>query len=67
MRAFVCVQDVQVLDIDYMERQRDFTYDPVNWGDLPELVQELHNDDVKVTIILVSGQQASSLSVYYSS
>ena len=47
-------QDVQTLDIDYMNRQRDFTYDPIHWGDLPDLVQELHNDNIKVTIILVS-------------
>lgn len=59
----MCDQDVQVLDIDYMERQRDFTYDPVNWADLPELVQELHNDNVKLTIILVIVKYASFLSL----
>lgn len=46
-------QDVQTLDIDYMLRFRDFTYDPDAWGDLPALTQELHNDDVKLTLILV--------------
>lgn len=37
-----------------MERYRDFTYDPVLWADLPALAQELHNDNLKLTIILVS-------------
>lgn len=52
MRAMGIPQDVQTLDIDYMERQRDFTYDPINWGDLPALVEELHNENVKLTVIL---------------
>lgn len=47
-------QDVQTIDIDYMLRFRDFTIDPDGWGDLPALAQELHNDDVKLTLILVS-------------
>ncbi|ROT64340.1 alpha glucosidase [Penaeus vannamei] len=42
----------QTCDIDYMDRQRDFTYDPVNWGDMPDLINELHNDNIKVTLIL---------------
>lgn len=45
---------MQTLDIDYMDRKRDFTYDPVSWGDLPGLTQELHNDNIRLTIILVS-------------
>ncbi|XP_042876375.1 sucrase-isomaltase, intestinal-like [Penaeus japonicus] len=52
MKAMGIPQDVQTCDIDYMERQRDFTYDPVNWGDMPELIEELHNDNIKVTLIL---------------
>ncbi|KAK3876903.1 hypothetical protein Pcinc_018349 [Petrolisthes cinctipes] len=52
MKAMGIPQDVQTLDIDYMERFRDFTYDPVPWGDLPALTQELHNDNLKLTIIL---------------
>lgn len=47
------LQDVQTIDIDYMLRFRDFTIDPVNWGDLPALAQELHNENVKLTLILV--------------
>ncbi|XP_050693743.1 sucrase-isomaltase, intestinal-like [Eriocheir sinensis] len=52
MKAMNIPQDVQVIDSDYMERQRDFTYDPVKWGDLPELMEELHNDNIKVTLIV---------------
>lgn len=52
-QRLICVQDVQTCDIDYMDRQRDFTYDPVNWGDMPDLINELHNDNIKVTLILV--------------
>ncbi|XP_063608806.1 sucrase-isomaltase, intestinal-like [Penaeus indicus] len=52
MKAMGIPQDVQTCDIDYMDRQRDFTYDPVNWGDMPDLIDELHNDNIKVTLIL---------------
>ncbi|XP_071523342.1 sucrase-isomaltase, intestinal-like [Panulirus ornatus] len=52
MKLMGIPQDVQTCDIDYMNRYRDFTYDPVNWGDLPDLIQELHNDNLKVTLIL---------------
>ena len=43
-----------MLDIDYMNRFKDFTVDPVNFSDLDDLVQELHDDGLQVTIILVS-------------
>lgn len=52
MQAAGIPQDVQTLDIDYMLRFRDFTIDPDAWGDLPELAQELHNEDIKLTLIL---------------
>uniref|UniRef100_A0A0N7ZAC0 Glycoside hydrolase family 31 TIM barrel domain-containing protein n=1 Tax=Scylla olivacea TaxID=85551 RepID=A0A0N7ZAC0_SCYOL len=52
MKAMNIPQDVQTLDIDYMDRQRDFTYDPTHWADLPALVEELHNDNVRLTVIL---------------
>lgn len=35
--------DVQWNDIDYMIKQNDFTYDPVNYKDLPQFVEELHS------------------------
>ncbi|KAK7073777.1 hypothetical protein SK128_024244 [Halocaridina rubra] len=52
MKAMGIPQDVQTMDIDYMYRQRDFTYDPTNWADMPDLIQELHNDNLRVTLIL---------------
>nr|XP_045621913.1 sucrase-isomaltase, intestinal-like [Procambarus clarkii] len=52
MKAMGIPQDVQTCDIDYMYRQRDFTYDPDNWGDMPDLLQELHNDNLRVILIL---------------
>ncbi|KAF2364268.1 Glycoside hydrolase family 31 [Trinorchestia longiramus] len=48
-------QDVQTLDIDYMEAYHDFTYDPVNFSDLPQLAEELHADDLKMVLILDPG------------
>ena len=47
-------QDVQVFDIDYMNGKRDFTVDPINFGDLAELVAELHAENIKCIPILVS-------------
>ncbi|KAK7082631.1 hypothetical protein SK128_006752 [Halocaridina rubra] len=52
MKAEGIPQDVQTFDIDYMLRYRDFTYDTVAWVGLPEFADELHNDNVKVTLIL---------------
>ncbi|XP_076056755.1 sucrase-isomaltase, intestinal-like [Oratosquilla oratoria] len=52
MRFMNIPQDVQMLDIDYMDGKHDFTFDPDHFHDLPELVQELHNHDLKVVIIL---------------
>ncbi|KAK7081084.1 hypothetical protein SK128_022647, partial [Halocaridina rubra] len=51
MKAMGIPQDGQTLDIDYMYKRRDFTYDTVIWTDLPNLMQELHNDGLKVTLI----------------
>ena len=39
MRAAGIPQDVQTLDIDYMDRNQDFTFDPVAWPDLPQLIE----------------------------
>mmetsp|Transcript_5855 Transcript_5855/g.9428 ORF Transcript_5855/g.9428 Transcript_5855/m.9428 type:complete len:134 (+) Transcript_5855:3644-4045(+) len=36
--------DVQWSDIDYMENYKDFTVDPVNFKDLPEWVDTLHDE-----------------------
>ncbi|XP_067130265.1 lysosomal alpha-glucosidase-like isoform X2 [Centruroides vittatus] len=44
--------DVQFFDIDYMEDNRDFTYDAQRFGDLPSLVNWLHSKNMKIGIIL---------------
>lgn len=54
-KAMGIPQDGQTLDIDYMDGRQDFTIDPVNWGDLPDLVDELHNEGIKITLILDPG------------
>jgi len=43
---------VQYADIDYMDGKRDFTIDPVNFGDLPALVDEVKVDGVRFVVIL---------------
>lgn len=50
--ALVLTQDVQYTDIDYMERQLDFTLSPHFVG-LPDLVETIHNDSRRFIIILV--------------
>ena len=45
---------MQFGDIDYMIRQKDFTYDPVNYKGLPEFVQSIKKDGLRYIIILVS-------------
>lgn len=50
----IVFQDVQYGDIDYMIRQKDFTYDPVNFKGLPQLVRSIKNDGLRYIIILVS-------------
>ena len=51
---FRYTQDVQYGDIDYMDEERDFTYDKVNFAGLPEYVDTLHSYGMHVIIILVS-------------
>ena len=47
------LQDVQYGDIDYMERQLDFTYDKKTFNGLPEFVRSIKKDGLKYIIILV--------------
>ncbi|XP_066989348.1 sucrase-isomaltase, intestinal-like [Macrobrachium rosenbergii] len=51
MKVMAIPQDGQTIDIDYMLRFRDFTYDPESWAELPQLAEELHNDNIKLTLI----------------
>ncbi|KZR99494.1 Lysosomal alpha-glucosidase, partial [Daphnia magna] len=44
--------DIQYADIDYMDGRRDFTIDPVNFGDLPALVDEVKKGGLRFVIIL---------------
>ncbi|KAM6146785.1 sucrase-isomaltase, intestinal-like [Phoenicopterus ruber ruber] len=44
--------DVQHLDIDYMERRLDFTYDKVNYAGLPEYLQQLKREGMHNVVIL---------------
>lgn len=49
------LQDVQYADIDYMERQMDFTLSE-DFKDLPALVDRMRKDGMKFIPILVGGQ-----------
>lgn len=51
--SFVLLQDVQYADIDYMERQLDFTLSPEFEG-LPALITRMKAGGMRVILILVS-------------
>uniref|UniRef100_A0A673AJL8 Lysosomal alpha-glucosidase-like n=1 Tax=Sphaeramia orbicularis TaxID=375764 RepID=A0A673AJL8_9TELE len=55
LRNYGIPQDVQWNDIDYMDKFMDFTYDPTNFGTLPDLVKDLHAHDQRYVIILDPG------------
>ncbi|XP_040291053.1 lysosomal alpha-glucosidase-like [Bufo bufo] len=44
--------EVQWNDIDYMHAYLDFTYDPDRFGDMPEMVNEFHQDGMKYILIV---------------
>lgn len=46
-------QDVQWNDLDYADKRRVFTFDPLRFGDLPEMVEEFHKRGMKYILILV--------------
>ncbi|EPQ17307.1 Sucrase-isomaltase, intestinal [Myotis brandtii] len=52
LRQYDIPHDVQYGDIDYMERQLDFTYDKANFAGLPEYIKKLKNDGMHYVIIL---------------
>ncbi|KAM4716626.1 lysosomal alpha-glucosidase [Anableps anableps] len=47
--------DVQWNDLDYADKRRVFTFDPLRFGDLPEMVQEFHKEGMKYILILDPG------------
>uniref|UniRef100_A0A8D2MBE7 alpha-glucosidase n=1 Tax=Zonotrichia albicollis TaxID=44394 RepID=A0A8D2MBE7_ZONAL len=51
-RAVGLPYDIQIIDIDYMEKRKDFTYDKVNFKDLPQFASYLHAHGQKYVIIL---------------
>lgn len=59
------LKDVQYGDIDYMTRQKDFTYDPANFKGLPEFVQSIKKDGLRYIIILVSISYYSPLTFQF--
>ena len=44
---------MQYGDIEYMDGYKDFTIDPINFGGLPEYVDELKVEGTRFIIILV--------------
>lgn len=51
---FFSFQDIQYTDIDYMEDKKDFTYDLVNFKELPQFADYLHEKGQRYILILVS-------------
>lgn len=54
-------------DIDYMEDYKDFTFDPVNYGDLPQFVEEIHENNLQYIPIIDAGiaqRKGQNYSVY---
>ncbi|XP_061778812.2 lysosomal alpha-glucosidase isoform X1 [Nerophis lumbriciformis] len=55
MRNNMVPQDVMWNDIDYMDRFMDFTYDPINFAKLPDMVKDLHAHGQRYVMIIDSG------------
>lgn len=47
--------DTQWSDIDYLDRYRDFTYDPVAFEKLPEFIDDLHAKNMQYIPIIDAG------------
>ncbi|MDO5124196.1 MAG: glycoside hydrolase family 31 protein [Eubacteriales bacterium] len=47
--------DAIYLDIDYMERYKDFTVNEENFGNLPEFVEEMKADGIRLVPIIDAG------------
>ncbi|XP_007886783.2 lysosomal alpha-glucosidase [Callorhinchus milii] len=48
-------QDVQWNDLDYTYLKRDFTYNKLNFGDYPQMVEEFHQKGLKYVMIVDVG------------
>lgn len=48
----ICIQDVFYGDIDTMDKQADFTYDPVNFAGLPDFVDEQRAEGLRYVPII---------------
>lgn len=42
-----------MFDIDYMDEMKDFTYDKDRYDGFPEMIDQLHNENIKVVLITV--------------
>ena len=42
-------------DIDYMDNYKDFTFDPKNFGNLSQLISDLHKDNKHYIPIIDAG------------
>ncbi|XP_054598752.1 sucrase-isomaltase, intestinal isoform X2 [Nothobranchius furzeri] len=51
-RAIGLPYDIQYTDIDYMEEKKDFTYDKVNFRNLPQFADYLHDKGQRYILIL---------------
>ncbi|XP_037703405.1 sucrase-isomaltase, intestinal-like [Choloepus didactylus] len=52
LKKYDIPHDVQYGDVDYMERQMDFTYDKTNFVGLPEYIDQLKKDGIHYVIAL---------------
>ncbi|XP_076803980.1 sucrase-isomaltase, intestinal-like [Clavelina lepadiformis] len=65
MKSYQIPYDVQYGDIDYMERQLDFTIDPVNYAGLSDYVNTLRNDyNMRYVMILDPAISANETAPY---
>ncbi|XP_043091754.1 LOW QUALITY PROTEIN: lysosomal alpha-glucosidase [Puntigrus tetrazona] len=60
MRQAKIPLDVQWNDLDYADQRRVFTFDPQRFGDLPRMVEELHQLGMKYVLILDPGISSTS-------
>ncbi|TNM97351.1 hypothetical protein fugu_015507 [Takifugu bimaculatus] len=60
MRDAEFPMDVQWNDLDYAYKRRVFTFDPLRFGDLPEMVEEFHMRGLRYILILDPGISTTS-------